>query len=694
MFAADFPYRCISGKALRMNHWIGKADWKGGLIWLVLAIVATLSFQKVSKQLADGHLESLAEQTASDYAAMLGQSVSGLHGVLETGEMDAWSLAQLRNLGKIGSVFRFRLFDKNGALLLVSDKLDQPDHGAGGELLGHGPDGELDEDIADLLVTGEPVVRLCDGEHTADTSGFYTEAFVPVRKDGKIIGVVEVHVNQTPIKSAVMSLFARLSLLVAGVLGVLFAIAAFQFLRRMRERAVHERRFRYLAQHDQLSGALNRSSFTDALRRAEARAKESGERFALLYLDLDEFKYINDTHGHRIGDVVIASVAERLADVLRHGDVLARLGGDEFAILQHTVRDSEDVKVLAARVLAAIGRPHRVENIEFECRCSVGAAIFGVDAVDCEALLNQADLALYRAKEHGRGGFSFYDENLDQLLRRRRELTSDLRQAIEDETLTLAYQKLFAADGSTAVGYEALLRWQHPVHGPIGPEQFIAIAEEAGFIARLGEWVLNRACNDAVTWPRDLSVAVNLSPAQFERGDIVVSVINALERSGLEPERLELEITESLLMQNTDDVIRSLEALNNLGVRISMDDFGTGHSSLAYLWQFPFHKLKIDRSFTKALEDDARVSEIVRSIVSLAHSLHIRVNAEGVETATQLAALQAHGCDEFQGFLLAKPAALDMLDMSELESTDTTATTGARRNDAGGAGEDDLDQAA
>jgi EAL domain-containing protein (putative c-di-GMP-specific phosphodiesterase class I) len=276
-------------------------------------------------------------------------------------------------------------------------------------------------------------------------------------------------------------------------------------------------------------------------------------------------------------------------------------------------------------------------------------------------LLHKADLALYRAKSEGRGGFSFYDAALDRQLQSQRDLVRDLREAIANETLGLHYQPQYAADGHSLVGYEALLRWTHPTRGNVPPGDFIGVAESSGLIEPLGRWVLKRACREAAGWPQALAVSVNLSAAQFRSDELMNDVAAALDGSGLPAHRLELEITESLLMSNTDRVLRTLHALSAMGVRIAMDDFGTGYSSLAYLWRFPFDKVKIDRSFTQGLGTDPKVGLIVRSIVSLAHSMEIRVNAEGVETSAQLGALQRYGCDELQGFLLGRPAPADTL---------------------------------
>lgn len=425
---------------------------------------------------------------------------------------------------------------------------------------------------------------------------------------------------------------------------------------------------RHLANHDALSGALNRTSFREALRAAGAGHAEGGPGFAVLCVDLDRFKEVNDTLGHAAGDEVLRQATRRLDLAVRHGDRVARLGGDEFAVLQAEVASHADVVALAERIVNALTMPYEVAGQRVQCGGSVGAAVHDVNARGEDDLLRKADLALYRAKASGRSTFIFYDATMGEEQQNRRTLTHDLRDAIGTDQMSLAFQPLYASDGRALTGYEALLRWQHPTRGIIGPAEFIPMAEEAGLIDALGRWVLQRACADAAGWPAPLSVAVNLSAAQFRNPGLVEVIRAALESARLAPDRLEIEITESLLMSHAEEVLVTLQKLSAMGIRIAMDDFGTGHSSLAYLWRFPFHKVKIDRSFTHNLGIDPKVDLIVRSIISLAHALGIRVTAEGIETASQMAKLQKYGCDELQGHLLGHPQPLQ--DLSHQGSTD------------------------
>ena len=634
------------------------------ILWLLSLGVGLALLAGVAHMTMREHLRDDAEATAVHYAEMLSAAVADLPVLLQDdGVPSVVAMEQLLRLRNVGDVFRFKLFDGKGRQLIVSDALDRPGLGSEGPGVGNQP-GSGNSVVREVVQSGQNHVALWDGERKPDRPAVYSEAYVPLMRDGKVLGVAEVYVDQSRHRAHVYESFAKIAAIVAVVMASLGSLGAVQWRLRLRAQRKTEERVHYLARHDVLSGALNRASFHDELQQAVARQREEsrpGQAFAVLCLDLDRFKEVNDSLGHAAGDEVLRGATQRLEQLVRHGDSLARLGGDEFAILQTHVSDAGDVTQFAQRVVARLAEPYHVSGQTVYCGASVGAAIFGVDAKAVEELLHKADLALYRAKANGRGTFSFYDADLDHQLSDRRSLSHDLREAVANERLSVDYQPQFAADGSTLVGYEALLRWRHPTRGPISPAEFVPLAEDSGLIEPLGEWVLRRACLDAMGWADDVSVSVNLSAAQFRHGDLQAVVALALGDSGLPPQRLELEITESLLMSDTDQVLRTLHALRGMGVRIAMDDFGTGYSSLAYLWQFPFDKVKIDRAFTKNLTDDAKVNLIVRSIVSLAHALEIRVNAEGVETAAQMRALQDHGCDEFQGFLLGRPAPLTAL---------------------------------
>jgi diguanylate cyclase (GGDEF)-like protein len=654
-------------------------------VWaLALAATAALAWFLIVCS-SERLLMRSAEATAVGYAHYVAEVTPGLTRLFETHRLDAESREQLKRLRRLGDVFRFKLFDREGQLILLSDDLDRETpapRGTGSTLGGHHA---ANDNVRSIVLGGANFIEIKDGRGKPNRPDVYVEAYVPMMQAGRVIGVVEVYVDQAAAARRIHAAFLQVGAVVGGLLLIFGGALAVQVRARLAERRKSAERMRFLAEHDVLSGALNRASFQEALQRAVWRAEQGGPGFAVLCIDLDRFKEINDSFGHGAGDAVLCEVTERLRALVRHGDVIARLGGDEFAVLQSAVLQAEDVGRLAGRIVDALAEPFEVAGQRMLCGASVGAARFGVDAQTVPDLLHKADVAMYRAKSSGRNRYSFYDAALDQQMADRRLLAHDLRNAIDDNTVSLHFQPLYGADGTSLLGYEALMRWTHPMRGSVPPAEFIPLAEESGQIERLGEWALQQACAEAATWPAPLTVSVNLSAAQFRGEKNLIDVVaRALDDSGLSAERLVLEITESLLMTNTEAAVRTLEALAAMGVQIAMDDFGTGYSSLAYLWRFPFDKLKIDRAFTQGLGNDNRVALIVRSIVTLAHSMGIRVNAEGVETTPQLEHLRRLGCDELQGFLLGRPAPVDRLqhdaaasvqpqrpDMPELEDLKT-----------------------
>jgi diguanylate cyclase (GGDEF)-like protein len=415
-----------------------------------------------------------------------------------------------------------------------------------------------------------------------------------------------------------------------------------------------EAQIRHLARHDALTDLPNRILLREHMEDLQARAG-AGEIMAVLCVDLDHFKAVNDTLGHSIGDETLKEVAARLLANVRETDVCARLGGDEFAILHGPLSSPQEASVLAARIIAAIAEPFDVQDHRFVIGASVGIAVAPGDGCEAEGLLKAADLACYRAKHSGRGTFHFFEKSMDRAVRKRRQLELGLRSALAGDQLTLNFQPLFNLENDMISGAEALLRWRHPQQGNIPPDEFIPVAEDTGMINRIGEWVLRQACGVAAEWPDDMRVAVNLSAVQFKAGSgLAETVVSALAASGLKPQRLELEITESVLLFQMEGVLKTLHQLQDLGVRICMDDFGTGYSSLSYLRAFPFDKIKIDRTFVQdAVSRDG--SAIISAVVGLGRTLGMSITAEGVETAEQLMLVKRQGCDEAQGFLLSKP---------------------------------------
>jgi diguanylate cyclase (GGDEF)-like protein/PAS domain S-box-containing protein len=419
-----------------------------------------------------------------------------------------------------------------------------------------------------------------------------------------------------------------------------------------------ERRIEHIALHDALTDLPNRTALDQHFSRVLARGRETGERFAVLCIDLDRFKEINDLHGHSVGDLVLCEVSRRLRQAC-DAAFLARIGGDEFiAIMPETTHDRDAIAHLVERLEGVLDAEVEAGGHAFELDLSVGIAMFPNDGADATTLIANADAALYRAKQEGRGTSRYFTAAMDQQLRARRALERDLGGAIARGELFLDYQPLARADGEI-VGFEALARWRHPLRGLVSPGEFIPVAEESGLIIEIGEWVLREACREAATWPVPLRIAVNVSAIQFRRGQLQQTVHAVLLQSGLGPERLELEITEGVLIENVSRAAAILRNLKTLGIRIALDDFGTGYSSLSYLQSFPLDRIKIDRSFVAKLERNGGSAAIVRSVIGLARGLRLPVLAEGVETEPQRQILAREGCDEIQGYLIGRPAAIE-----------------------------------
>jgi diguanylate cyclase (GGDEF)-like protein len=371
---------------------------------------------------------------------------------------------------------------------------------------------------------------------------------------------------------------------------------------------------------------------------------------ALLCLDLDRFKAVNDTLGHATGDALLVAVAERLRGCLRERDVPARLGGDEFAVII-TSDDAAEIGAVAERIVERVSRPYQFDGQLVRVGVSIGISRAPQDGSDTSALLNMADLALYRAKADGRGGWRFYDPEMDERLQERRALQSALTQALPRHEFVVEYQPIVNLADRRLLGAEALLRWRHPERGLLGPDEFVAIAEEAGLIGPIGEWVLQQACQEAARWPEPITIAVNLSPLQFRDAGLVEIILKAVRNAGMNPKRLELEITETAILETSDQTMAALWELHGQGVRIALDDFGTGYSSLSYLQRFPFDKIKIDRSFIRDLGGENDDSSIILAIIGLAERMNMIVTAEGVETSEQAMLLTSYGCAQAQGHL-------------------------------------------
>ncbi len=423
------------------------------------------------------------------------------------------------------------------------------------------------------------------------------------------------------------------------------------------ERQQSEQRIAHMARHDALTDLPNRVLLRERLEHELKRVKR-GECLAVLCLDLDQFKSINDALGHPIGDELLKLVADRLRGCTREPDTVARLGGDEFAIIMTQMQQPTDAAALSKRIRESIIRPYQIDGHQIVTDISIGISIAPYDAVEADPLLRNADMALYGAKADGRGTFRYFEPEMNTRMKARRELEIDLRRALVNKEFELHYQPLVNLQNNEINGFEALLRWNNPSRGLVSPADFIPIAEETGLIVPLGEWVLKSACYEAVDWPDGIKVAVNLSPAQLNNRNLLSVVTGALSETGMAPHKLQLEITETVLLQNTFATLATLHELRKLGVQIALDDFGTGYSSLSYLRSFPFDKIKIDRSFIQDLSKGDEPVAIVQAVANLAKCLNMASTAEGVETQQQRDVLESIGCTEMQGYLFsrARPA--------------------------------------
>jgi diguanylate cyclase (GGDEF)-like protein len=456
-----------------------------------------------------------------------------------------------------------------------------------------------------------------------------------------------------------------------------FALLAAFVLRYMRRTAATiaagESRLRFLAMHDPLCGLPNRIYFGERLEETITDVRNGSGNAAVFYIDLDHFKDVNDTLGHNVGDELIRNVTLRLSNTLRDGDLVARLGGDEFAVISQIAEDPERLLILAQRIIKAICAPYSVAGHNIVIGASVGIAVVDRNCAGAADIMRYADMALYRAKNEGRNRACIYDADMDAALSSRKLLEGDLREAIAGNGLRVVYQPIVDKSGEILTGVEALCRWKHPVRGDIPPTEFIALAEHSGCILELGAFVLRQACLDGLAWPA-LSVAVNVSPLQFRRADFVEQVERILDDTGFDPTRLELELTESVLLGNVDSAEAAMLRLKALGVRIALDDFGTGYSSLLYLRRYPFDKLKIDRSFVHSIEKAADAAAIVHAVVGLGRGLGMKVTAEGVETADQHLFLRAAGVHFIQGYRFGAPMPAEAISLRVDEQARATAT--------------------
>jgi diguanylate cyclase (GGDEF)-like protein len=637
----------------RLVNWIGGTDFR--VILLMMGLILLLAFGGVGLgRIASARmLHSDAVSTSSDWASSLADNLNDLPKVFAGAAPSAQMLNSLQQATKVGDVYRFSLWDCSGRLVFSSE----PNAALPATLTQL-----LGRKTADAILAGTPMAFARRGSNGGDPEHFAV-SYVPVEKRGIKLGVIEMYLDQTSDMALYEHSFLTIECIIAFGMLIAGGIPATMVYRKMLDHRAAQAEALFLAEHDPLTGLSNRNKLMDRAETALALANRHHGEVAAMLIDLDRFKTINDTFGHNVGDEVLRQLAERLKKSVRAEDLPVRMGGDEFFVLQMGITQPSNAASLAQRLITTLSEPYHISGLELKCCASIGIAVAPLDAQEWDSLVSCADAAMYKAKEEGGNTFCFFQAGMDATLRERRNIEADVRRALQTDAFQLAFQPLLHCSNRQLVGFEALLRWPEG-WAPQPPNKFIPVAEESGLMVPLGAWVLETACRAAMEWKEPLKISVNLSPVQFRHGGVVAAVEEALCKSGLPPDRLELEVTESVWLEDADTVLDQLVRLRRTGVSIALDDFGTGYSSLSYLWRFPFDKIKIDRSFVAQMQAEPKAEAIVNSVVALARTLHLTVTAEGVETLAQADALCIIGCDEAQGYLFGKPvpaAAADAL---------------------------------
>ncbi|MGQ7793127.1 putative bifunctional diguanylate cyclase/phosphodiesterase [Faunimonas sp. B44] len=609
---------------------------------LIVAVAAAVT---VTAYTIDRLLAQDARAEGESWARYLADNVQDLAAIAAGSTPSPESASFFEKARHVGDVFLYKIFDAEGQLRLASDRLDEAGHAAEAIPV-HNPT------AAATVLSGEPVIEAKAGT-PPHRPRYYAEAYVPVLQAGRTLGIVEVYVDQSAKRAAFRADLASAAFALSAIVAAAFGLPAFGLYWRTREKHQSDQRAEFLAHHDPLTGLSNRATFVAQLEAALA----SSERVAVHCLDLDRFKEVNDGVGHVVGDELLRAVAQRMRGLAGPDDIVARLDGDEFAIASVETATGAPGP-FARRLVSTLSEPYFLVDQRIDVSVCAGTAVAPQDGADAATLMKNADIALRHAKADGRRAHHLFRPEMDAELQARRQLELTLKRALHQDGFELHFQPFHRASDDGLAGFEALLRLPRRDGGYIPPDVFVPVAERMGLIGAIGAWVLTRACEVAARWPQHLTVAINLSPMQFQDGRLGERVREALALSGLPAHRLELEITEGLLLSDSAAVLSQLADVKALGVRIAMDDFGTGYSSLSYLWKFPFDKLKIDQSFVRALGSDDHVTSVVEAIVALGRSLHMTVTAEGVETEGQRECLHRLGCDLLQGYFLGRPASI------------------------------------
>jgi diguanylate cyclase (GGDEF)-like protein len=619
--------------------------WRNVLLLAAIVSLLVGGTWLIVKTATDRLLYQNATKTAEMWAQYVAGNALDLEQIAAGENPSSASMAFFQATRKSGEVYRYTIFNRYGYSILVSDRdriipVDLSTYSA---------------DAARAVAESQPVVRINVGRG-ADEPTYSAEAYVPVLAHGQTVAVVAADVDQSAERNSYYRVFVPAAAALCLLTSLSFGLPALAWYRRTKEKQQADRRIRYLAHHDALTGLVNRRQLIEELNAALSRLAAAGGMIAVHFIDIDHFKNVNDTLGHDGGDSLLSSIGERLRRLARIEDTVARLGGDEFVVVQTAVGDKAQVETFARRISSALAAPVSFKEQEIRATYTIGIALAPTDGTASESLLKRADLALYSGKAAGRDCIRFFSPEMDEQLQKRIAIEKIIRDAVAHEGFSLHYQPIFEIKNGKLIGFEALARLPAPDHTLIPPATFMPIIEEMHLIDKVGAWVLNEACRTATNWPAEMIVAVNLSPTQFESGDIEAVVAEALRSSGLDPKRLELEVTETLVLRDADATLAKLRRLKAMGVSIAMDDFGTGYSSLSYLWKFPFDKIKIDRSFMEGFGKSRHdVETVIRSLVALGREMNMRVTVEGVETGEQVEFLYNADADQVQGFYFGKP---------------------------------------
>ncbi len=611
----------------------------------VVLLVGIIGIAATLKVTVDNLLYWDATTSAESWAKYVVENVADIEEIADGQQPSAESMSFFIRTQQIRNIFGFEIIDLRGNVQLVSD---------GSKISSIG--GKIhDETAARVAMTNLPIIAVKQGIPPFRPRN-YSEAYLPVVIGGRPEAIVAAYVDLTDQYDHFHRAFLIAAVALCLLSGAGVSIPTIAWRRRTKEKRHADERIQFLAQHDALTGLANRNLLVEFMDMAIAALPLQRNSLAVHFIDLDRFKAINDSLGHDAGDFLLKTSAERLCAVTRLGDEVARFGGDEFVVLQSGVRDREHAETFALRLVAALAEPMQFKGHEINGTVSVGYAIAPADGDSAERLLKCADLALYRAKADGRNCVRGFLPEMNATLKARTELEETIRYAVRHGGFELHYQPILQVPGRRLIGFEALVRMHAKDGSLIPPLHFIPVAEELHLMDKIGAWVLREACRTAATWPKHLTVAVNVSAAQFEAGGVSEIVAAAVKETGLEANRLELEITESLLLGDEESTMTELQTLKAMGVGIVMDDFGTGYSSLSYLWRFPFNKIKIDQSFMLSLDRSGQDTKtVVKTIIALGRELNMRVTVEGVETAKQAGFLDKVKGDQAQGFFFGRP---------------------------------------